>query len=70
MTQSMLDDKNLTVLEDQLNAEALVIKKYTLYKTQCTDPNLKSICEHAEQMHRRHFDSLYSYLQSHNKPMQ
>lgn len=70
MTESILAGKNLTVLEDQLNSESLAIKKYTTYKSQCSDPNLKNICEHAEQMHRRHFDVLFNYLQSHNKPMQ
>ncbi len=70
ISESMLADKNLTILEDQLNVEALAIKKYVMYKSQCTDPNLKNVLEHAEQMHRKHFETLFNYLQQHNKPMQ
>ncbi len=69
-TQSVLPSKSLTILEDQLNSEALAIKKYNLFANSCSDPNLKSVCERAEQMHRLHFDTLCNYLNSHNKPMQ
>jgi hypothetical protein len=68
--QSMLASKNLTILEDQLNYEALSTKKLNLYSSYCSDPNLKNVCERAEQMHRKHFDILYDYLNTHNKPQQ
>ncbi len=69
-TESILPSKSLIILEDQLNYEALSVRKYNLYASYCCDPNLKNVCERAEQMHRRHFDTLYNYLTSHNKPMQ
>jgi len=68
--QSMIASKNLTILEDQLNYEALSAKKLNLYSSYCSDPNLKNVCEKAEQMHKRHFTALYNYLESHNKPQQ
>jgi len=63
-----LSTKNLTILEDQLNYEALSNKKLNLYAAYCTDTNLKSICDKAAKMHKQHFDNLYNYLCSHNKP--
>lgn len=68
--QSMLTSKNLTILEDQLNFEALASKKLDLYAKQCQDANLKNICEKASQMNKRHFDALFAYLNDHNKPQQ
>lgn len=67
---AMIASKNLTMLEDQLNYEALCNKKMSLYSTYCQDQNLKNVCQKAAQMHKQHFDQLLNYLNSHNKPEQ
>ena len=56
--------KMIEVMEDMLGAESMAVKKYHFYAANCTDPNLKTICEKAEQMHRKHFDTMFQYLNS------
>lgn len=68
--QAMLSSKNLTILEDMLNYESLYYKKLNLYSQSCNDPQLKDICNRAAQLHKQHFDVLFNYLNSHNKPAQ
>lgn len=68
--QAMLTSKNLTILEDQMNKEALNYKKLSLYASYCNDQQLKDVCQKSAQMHKKHFDTLYNYLNSHNKPAQ
>ena len=67
---SMIASKNLTMLEDELNYEILCNRKMNLYANYCVDQNLKNVCDKAAQMHKQHFDQLYGYLSSHNKPQQ
>lgn len=69
-TKAMLSSKNLTIIDDQLSKEALNFKKMSMYANTCNDQQLKTICQKAAQMHKKHFDSLYNYLNSHNKPAQ
>ncbi len=68
--QSMLTSKNLSILEDMLNLESLFHKKLDVYSQSCNDPQLKDLCSKAAQLHKQHFDMLFNYLNSHNKPMQ
>ncbi len=68
--QAMLSSKNLTILEDMLNYETLYYKKLDLYSQSINDPQLKDICGKAAQLHKQHFDMLFNYLNSHNKPAQ
>jgi hypothetical protein len=68
--KAMLSAKNLTIIDDQLSKEALNFKKMNMYSNACNDQQLKAICQKAAQMHKKHFDSLYNYLHSHNKPAQ
>lgn len=67
---AMLKSKNLAILEDQLNYEALFNRKLNIYANYCTDQNLKNLCQQAAQMHKQHYDILLNYLNSHNKPVQ
>lgn len=67
---AMLTSKNMSILEDQMSKEALNYKKMNLYSNYCNDQSLKNVCQKAAQMHKKHFDTLYNYLNSHNKPMQ
>ncbi|NMA64889.1 MAG: hypothetical protein GX957_01440 [Clostridiaceae bacterium] len=66
--QSMLTSKNLTILEDMLNYESLFYKKLDMYSQSCNDNQLKNLCNKAAQLHRKHFDMLFNYPSSHNKP--
>jgi hypothetical protein len=68
--QANLTSKNLTILEDMLNYESLNYKKLEMYSQNCTDPQLKGICNRAAQLHKQHFNMLFNYLNSHNKPAQ
>jgi hypothetical protein len=60
-----LDSNNLKVIKDQISYEALLTKKYNEYANMCTDQNLKNLCTQASQTHKQGFDSLKSYLDSH-----
>jgi rubrerythrin len=58
-----LTTKELSALEDQLNYEKLMIKKYNSFSDQCSDPQLKSKCKQIAQQHQQHYNRLFSYLQ-------
>ncbi|MCM8709817.1 hypothetical protein M2651_02115 [Clostridium sp. SYSU_GA19001] len=60
-----LESNNLKVIQDQINYEALLTKKYNEYAGMCTDQNLKNLCTQASQTHKQNFDSLKTYLDSH-----
>ena len=64
MATSNMPEKSLTMLEDMLGAESMTVKKYQFYAANCSDPNLKTVCEKAEQMHKKHFDTMFQYLNS------
>ena len=60
-----LESNNLKVLSDQITYEALMTKKYTEYSGLCNDQQLKDLCNQASQVHRQNFNSLKTYLDSH-----
>ncbi len=60
-----IDSNNLKVLEDQLNYESLMVKKFNHSANCCTDTELKGLCQQASQKHKQHFDELLNYLNSH-----
>ena len=66
MNSPQIDQKNLHILEDQLNYEALAVKKYRQASQFCTNPDIVNLCNEASTRHRRHFDQLLSYLNSHS----
>lgn len=57
--------KNLSILEDQLNQEALLVKKYQNYSQQCQDPQLQNLCNQIANKHKNHYETLLNYLNSH-----
>ena len=59
----MLSGKELTALEDQLNYEQTLVKKFATYSQQCQDPVLKEKCSRIADRHRQHFNTLMTYLQ-------
>lgn len=64
-TDKQLHAKNLDILKDQLEHEALLNKKFSQYATQCTDNQLKNLCNEACNIHKQNFNNLKTYLDSH-----
>jgi len=60
-----LDSKNLSILEDQLKQEALCYAKCNQYAQNLTQTDSKDLANRIAQTHRKHFDSLLNYLNSH-----
>lgn len=65
MQSKQLESNNLKVIQDQLSHEALMNKKYSEYSSMCNDTQLKDLCNQASQVHKQNFNSLKSYLDSH-----
>lgn len=57
-----LTSEELKALEDQLNCEQLLIKKYKSYAQTASDPQIKNICEQTAAQHKTHFDTLMGHL--------
>ncbi|MCR3761550.1 hypothetical protein [Clostridium felsineum] len=65
-TQSkQIESNNLKVIKDNIAAEALMNKKCNQYSSMCTDPQLKAVFDAGCQVHKQNFNSLKSYLDSH-----
>ncbi|MGV8146229.1 MAG: hypothetical protein ACLKAK_07725 [Alkaliphilus sp.] len=64
-TSNQMGSSDLKVIEDQLNYELLMNKKYSTYSEYCTDTELKSLCQQSAQTHKQHYDDLLNYLNSH-----
>ncbi len=60
-----IEVNNLKVIKDQLEHEALMNKKFNECSGQCTDPQLKNLCNESSQVHKQNFEGLKSYLDSH-----
>jgi hypothetical protein len=60
-----LESNNLKVIKDQLGYESLLNKKFNEYGTKCTDQSLKNLCTEASQTHKQNFNTLKTYLDSH-----
>lgn len=54
--------EELKALEDQLNGEQLLIKKYKTYAQMASDPQIKTTCEQIAARHKTHFDTLMGHL--------
>ncbi len=54
--------KELTCLEDQLDSELTLVKKYQAYAELCTDATLKGKMSAMADVHQKHFDTLMRYL--------
>ena len=59
---SSIDTKDLSVIQDEMYAEALLYKKCMVYANYFTDQSLKNLATTAAQHHRQHFDTLHGYL--------
>lgn len=65
-TAGNMDTKDLSILQDEMHSEALLYKKCSVYADYFTDPQLRSVASAAAEHHRKHFESLNGYLNSHN----
>lgn len=59
-----IDTTDLSIIQDEMHTEALLYKKCSVYANYFSDPELKSVASTAAEHHRRHFESLHSYLNS------
>ncbi len=57
-----LTSKELSAIEDQLNCEQMLIKKYKAYAQSASDPQIKNTCEEIANKHKQHFNTLMGYL--------
>lgn len=57
-----LTEKELSFLEDQLNSESLLVKKFRAVAENSTDPALRGKFEQIAAKHKEHFDRLMTYL--------
>lgn len=57
-----LTSKELSALEDQLNSEQVLVKKYRTFASGCSDPQLRTKCEQVASRHQDHFNRLMSHL--------
>lgn len=60
-----IECNNLKVIKDEISYEALMNKKFHQYAEYCSDPQLKNLCNEASQLHKQNFNSLKTYLDSH-----
>ena len=57
-----LTAKELSSLQDQLDYEKLLVKKYKAYACQLEDPQIKSKCEQIAGRHQSHYNRLLNQL--------
>lgn len=57
-----LTAQELHALEDELNCEQLLIKKFHSYAAVAQDQAVKDTCTQIANQHRKHFDALMTYL--------
>lgn len=60
-----LTSKNLEQISELLDSEDLMYKKCLYFSTIATDPTLKSKLGTYANKHKKRFDTLLSYLNSH-----
>ena len=58
-----LSTTELEVLEQQLEHEQALVKKYRTFAGECTDAQLKVTCNQIADKHQQHFNTLMGYLQ-------
>ena len=58
-----LTEKELSALEDQLQMEQVLIKKYKGYAGIAQDPQIRDLCTRLASQHKQHYDTLMGHLQ-------
>lgn len=59
---AQLSEKELSLLNESLSEEELLVKKYQMLAQHSQDPELKQKFEQVSDRHQRHFNDLYSLL--------
>ena len=57
-----LSEKELSVIQDLLNEEKLLVKKFTMLANHSQDETVKQQMLDIAQKHQGHFNGIYSYL--------
>ncbi len=57
-----LTAKELSGIEDQLNGEHMLVKKFRSLAAQSSDPAIRSKCEQIAGAHQKHYDRLLGHL--------
>lgn len=57
-----LTEKELSALEQQLRREQLLVQKYKVYASVCSDHQLKLRCEQIAAQHQGHYTALLNQL--------
>ena len=57
-----LTAKELSLTEDQLKMEQLLVMKYRAVASNTSDPQLRGKCEQISAKHKEHFERLLGYL--------
>ena len=63
--KSQLGSKDLSMIEDMLNHEAMAYKKCSLFSSYFTDEALSHMANMAAAHHKQHFEALQSYMSQH-----
>ncbi|MGI5893985.1 MAG: spore coat protein [Candidatus Merdivicinus sp.] len=50
--------RELAAVQDQLNLEGSLVRKYQMFAQTCVDPQLRTKCEEIAARHRNHYQSL------------
>ena len=62
-SNSQMASKDLSMIEDLLNHEALAYKKWTVFAGYLQDEGLSDMASSAAAHHKQHFEALQSYMQ-------
>lgn len=54
--------KEFYAIEDQLEAEKILIEKYRDYAESCSDTALRDKCLNIASVHEKHYNTLLGYL--------
>lgn len=57
-----ISEKELSLLNDLLADEELLVKKFKMLAQQAQDQEIKNKYERISEQHQGHFNALYSYL--------
>lgn len=57
-----LSEKELSVIQDLLNEEELLVKKFQMHAEHSQDETIKQQMLDISQKHQGHFNSIYSYV--------
>lgn len=60
---AQLSERELAMLEDQLEYEQVLSRKYKAYAQATSDPQIKAKCEQIAATHLNHYEKLVKNLQ-------